>query len=171
MRSDMFFTLEKLEERRKELEDYRYQEKQEIGIIRYLEADGKAVAPILPVSQKDWKTGSIDMNWSGRDSYLWLELTVDIPESFQNRRVVGLFDFGKTGSGNNSGFESLLYLDGKPYQGVDINHQEVFLPQSYVGCGRDWKVVDRQLFRIIRLERHRLLGWMNGQMTCFIYPA
>lgn len=133
MRSDMFFTLEKLEERRKELENYRYQEKQEIGIIRYLEADGKAVAPILPESQKNWKTGSIDMNWSGRDSYLWLELTVDIPESFQNRRVVGLFDFGKTGSGNNSGFESLLYLAGKPYQGVDINHQEVFLPQSYAG--------------------------------------
>lgn len=40
--------------------------------------------------------------------------------------MVGLFDLGGTGGGNNSGFESLLYLNGSPYQGVDSNHQEVF---------------------------------------------
>ena len=35
--------------------------------------------------------------------------------------------------GNNSGFESLLYLNGEPYQGVDSNHQEVFLPAELAG--------------------------------------
>ena len=39
-----------------------------------------------------------------------------------------------TGVGNNSGFESLLYLDGKPYQGVDVNHKEeqLFSLSSYL---------------------------------------
>lgn len=32
---------------------------------------------------------------------------------------------GKTGGGNTSGFESLLYVNGKPYQGVDTNHGDV----------------------------------------------
>lgn len=61
----------------------------------------------------------------GRDRYLWLEKEVVIPETKEGCEVVGLFDFGETGAGYNSGFESLLYVDGHPYQGVDINHQEV----------------------------------------------
>src|SRR5699024_5535695 len=40
-------------------------------------------------------------------------------------RVAGRFDFGETGGGNTNGFESLLYVDGHPYQGVDGNHREV----------------------------------------------
>ena len=41
------------------------------------------------------------------------------------REVYGLFDFGKTGGGHNSGFESLLYIDGHPFQGVDTFHNDV----------------------------------------------
>lgn len=68
-----------------------------------------------------------DLNDSfvGRDRYLWLEKNVTIPETMDGCEVVGLFDFGETGAGYNSGFESLLYLDRHPYQGVDTNHQEV----------------------------------------------
>ena len=70
---------------------------------------------------------SFDLNDSfvGRDRYLWLEKNVKIPEAMDGCEVVGLFDFGETGAGYNSGFESLLYLDRHPYQGVDTNHQEV----------------------------------------------
>lgn len=63
--------------------------------------------------------------FEGRDRYLWLEKTVQFPEAKEGCEIVGLFDFGDTGAGYNSGFESLLYLDGHPYQGVDTNHKEV----------------------------------------------
>ena len=63
----------------------------------------------------------------GYDSYLWLEKDVQVPAHREGFEVVGLFDFGKTGGGYNSGFESLLYLDKKPFQGVDTNHKEVLL--------------------------------------------
>jgi alpha-mannosidase len=71
--------------------------------------------------------------WSGRDAYATVSATVTIPTSWRGRRVVGLFDFGRTGGGNNSGFESLLYIDGEPYQGVDANHTEVIFPEDAAG--------------------------------------
>lgn len=48
-------------------------------------------------------------------------------------RLIGYFDFGNTGDGHNSGFESLLFVNGEPYQGVDQNHREVLFPDSFAG--------------------------------------
>lgn len=71
--------------------------------------------------------GVFDLNdmFIGRDRYLWLEKEVSFPEDKEGCEIVGLFNFGETGPGANSGFESLLYLDRHPYQGVDTNHKEV----------------------------------------------
>lgn len=64
--------------------------------------------------------------WSGRDRYLWLHTEFDAPRDWKGKDALGVFDFGLTGGGHNSGFESLLFIDGIPYQGVDSNHKEVF---------------------------------------------
>jgi alpha-mannosidase len=69
--------------------------------------------------------------WSGRDRYLWLHTEFEAPKEWKGREVLGVFDFGITGGGHNSGFESLVFIDGLPWQGVDSNHQEVFFkPQG-----------------------------------------
>ena len=65
-------------------------------------------------------TGEI---WSGYDRYLWLDAEAEVPQDFDGP-VWGRFDFGRTGGGGNSGFESLLFVNGKPWQAVDTNHQE-----------------------------------------------
>ncbi|MDR0999037.1 MAG: alpha-mannosidase [Treponema sp.] len=64
--------------------------------------------------------------WSGRDRYLWLHTEFEAPREWKGKDVLGVFDFGLTGGGYCSGFESLLFIDGVPYQGVDGNHKEVF---------------------------------------------
>lgn len=69
-------------------------------------------------------------HWSGRDYYLWIQREIKLPD---RENLVLLLDFGKTGGGYNSGFESLLFIDGQPYQGVDSNHQEVFLDKQFAG--------------------------------------
>lgn len=71
--------------------------------------------------------GTFDINdmFIGRDRYLWLEKTVTFPEQKEGCEIVGMFDMGETGGGNNRGFEALLYLNRHPYQGVDTNHKEV----------------------------------------------
>lgn len=66
--------------------------------------------------------------WGGYDKYGWLILNVNLPQEFREELVAGYFDFGKTGLGNNSGFESLCFINGEKYQGVDTNHKEVLLP-------------------------------------------
>ena len=62
--------------------------------------------------------------WSGYDRWIWLDAVVEAPQDFTGS-LWGRFDFGTTGGGGNSGFESLLYVNGHPYQAVDQYHQDV----------------------------------------------
>ena len=54
--------------------------------------------------------------WKGRDLFLWMHREIQVPAEWKGKKIVGVFDFGNTGAGNNAGFESMLYLNGKMYQ-------------------------------------------------------
>ena len=120
--------------------DFKHQERihnllEEIGESRYRN--------LVPIEEFDWyeddgvvgnrapqgesvKVGQ-GFRSKGYDKYNWLCTKISIPESFGDENILGIFDFGvPMGTGNNSNFESLLYVNGKPYQGVDGNHKEVF---------------------------------------------
>ena len=127
----MFWTEEKLSARIRELEKYRYRDAIPIPVFRSQTDSGKAGA--RPPEDGEWKTMAVGERWKGRDRYLWLAADVKVPAEWAGRPVLGRFDFGRTGGGNNSGFESLLYVNGQPYQGVDQNHREVFLPPDLAG--------------------------------------
>lgn len=129
----MFLTENKLEQRIASLKNYIYRDYFEASAIYVLEEEGDSVNPAVPAFTDEWKKIGIGDYWRGKDCYLWIHLEATLPEKWKNRRMVGLFDFGTTGVGNNSGFEAMLYLHQKPYQGVDINHQEVLLPNSFAG--------------------------------------
>lgn len=128
----MFFTVEKLSARIQELADYRYRDPISLESFRY-QIDTKGEVGTYPPTDGEWRTISIGERLTGRDLYIWLAADVELPKEWKGRKVLGRFDFGRTGGGNNSGFESLLFVNGKPYQGVDSNHQEVFFPAELVG--------------------------------------
>lgn len=128
----MFWTEEKLAARIDELSEYRYRDALHIRTLRCKE-DSNGDVGTRPTPDGNWGEIEVGQNWTGRDSYLWVQTAVDIPVDWAGRTVLGRFDFGKTGGGNNSGFESLLYVDGAPYQGVDSNHQEVFFADDAAG--------------------------------------
>lgn len=130
----MFLTYNKLECRVKELEKFRYRDGKVTEHFMVCEDTQGKAAPAVPVSFEGWEELGLGDVWRGRDKYLWLHMDVQIPDERVGRKVLGVFDFGMTGEGNNSGFESMLYLDGKPYQGVDRNHKEVFFESPV--CGR-----------------------------------
>lgn len=124
----MFFTPEKLKRRVEEL-----------GCRRY--SGYRVIAPFNSMpgteSKDGWYTQSvpehigggqfdIDDQFVGLDKYIWLDKVARVPEQREGYDVIGLFDFGCTGANNNTGFESMLYVNGHPYQGVDSNHKEVF---------------------------------------------
>lgn len=132
----MFLTEHKLQSRIRELSELRYRDKHPIPSFLSLEDKRKEINPSLPAPAEDWKTMNVGNTWTGRDLYLWLSAEIHIPQDWSGKRILGRFDFGDTGGGNNSGFESLFYWNGKPYQGVDSNHKEVFLPDDAAGTSR-----------------------------------
>ena len=69
-------------------------------------------------------TGQIQVGdyWQGYDRWLWLRAEVELSAGLPDR-VWGRFCFGTTNGGATQGFESLLYVNGEPWQAVDQNHQ------------------------------------------------
>lgn len=158
----MFYTIEKLEARMKELNPYRYMERQSLNNWKAKESI-KGAEKYPPSISTEWQDFSLGDIWEGRDYYLWIQTTFKVPKS--DGRIVLLLDFGRTGGGYNSGFESLLFVDDQPYQGVDSNHKEVFLDPGYYGkevtlslkLYPDWKVVH------LSKSNHIHLRWLNMQ--------
>ncbi|WP_308162282.1 hypothetical protein [Bacillus sp. ISL-18] len=120
----MFLTDRKFEARITELEGYRYRDMTAIHSF-YTQEDDGAIGAHPPAAYNEQHVLKIGDYWKGRDRYIWLHAEIDTHLPYADQQIAGLFSFGKTGGGNNSGFESLLFINGKPYQGVDSNHEEV----------------------------------------------
>lgn len=129
----MFLTERKLDRRITEIRKYSYREVTALEEFAAREDRQGVVNPEVPTEFEGWDTIHTGDRWSGRDRYLWLHKEITIPESWKGKRAVGIFDFGNTGAGNNSGFEAMCYINEKPYQGVDVNHKEVFVPEELYG--------------------------------------
>lgn len=120
-----------------ELEGLRYRNMQDITDFLWYEDDGE-IGSRQPQGEAQKVTkGFTSKGW---DKYNWLCTKITVPAELLEEEVIGLFDFGvPTGTGNNGDFESLLYLNGKPYQAVDGNHKEVFLEVKENGPEFDLK--------------------------------
>ncbi|WP_248924465.1 alpha-mannosidase [Paenibacillus hamazuiensis] len=135
-----FFTEEKLALRIRELAGYRYRDAVKIEAFRF-QLDEKGEIGAYPPEGGTWVEMRVGDRWTGHDVYAWLTADVPIPVEWKGRPIVGLFDFSAPGAGTGGGtaFESLLYVNGSPYHGVDANHQEVFLPEDAAGTALSLK--------------------------------
>ncbi len=172
----MFLTERKLDRRISEIREYCYREVKSLEEFAVCEDRQGVVNPEVPVDFEGWdkiKTGDC---WSGRDRYLWMHKEITIPKEWSGRRVVGVFDFGNTGAGNNSGFEAMCYINEKPYQGVDVNHKEVFFPEEL--CGQTFRLTFRlwsglEGGGVPKIQEHRInradLAWLDEKVDDFYY--
>ncbi len=173
----MFLTDRKLERRISEIEKYRYRDIIEFHSFDAVEDNQGVVNPQIPNFHgcEMIETGE---TWKGRDRFLWLHKNIQIPSEWKGRKIVGIFDFGNTGGGNNSGFESMAYINGEMYQGVDVNHKELFFDQALCGTKVDvtfrlWSglegggVPKEQEHRIARAD----LAWLDEKTDDFYYMA
>ncbi len=128
MMEDRFLTLDKLMRRMRELEQFRLTGLMELSPLAAMEdtLPSDEVHTRVP-GEVSGMALSVGDTFRGRDKYLWVRTNADVPPVREGLTPVARFDFGKTGGGHNSGFESLLYVNKKPYQGVDSNHMEVVL--------------------------------------------
>ena len=129
----MFYAIEKITRRVEELEQRRFTQPSPVAPFQAMEGqlEPDEIYRELPGSIQG-KTMTLGDFFPGKDRYLWLQKTLTIPQAREGFEIVGRFDFGNTSGGFNSGFESLLYLDGTPYQAVDTYHWDVPL-QAFAG--------------------------------------
>ena len=159
-----------------EIREYRYRETTGLEEFLACEDEQGVVNPEVPAAFEGWEKMRTGDRWCGRDRYLWLHREVTIPGAWKGRRAVGVFDFGKTGGGNNSGFEAMCYINGKPYQGVDTNHMEVFFPEEL--CGQTFRLTFRlwsglEGGGVPRIQEHRIgradLAYLDEKTDDFYY--
>lgn len=125
----MFFLENKLQARLSEMKNYRLMNEEVLS--EWIVLDDETIKDKYPPQHfQEGTPFSIGETWKGRDVYLWVYKEIDIPNRENNFLYL---DFGRTGGGYNSGFESLMFIDGVPYQGVDSNHKEVRIDDSYRG--------------------------------------
>lgn len=173
----MFLTEKKISQRINELSEFRYRERKNIESWQCIE-DASCHIGSYPPESASGDEMQIGDRWKGRDRYLWLTADIEVPAAWEHKKVVGRFDFGNTGGGNNSGFESLLFFDGKPYQGVDSNHTEVFFPEGSAGTSHSLS------FRLWsglegggepRLQEHEIkrseLAWLDETADDFYFTS
>ena len=172
----MFHTDRKLDRRIQEIETYRYRDIIHIHEFAVCEDEQGIVNPAVPDHIENWDKIKTGDQWEGRDRYIWMQQKICIPKEWRGRRVLGIFDFGKTGAGNNSGFEAMCYINGRPYQGVDANHMEVFFPEELYGSDfwltfRLWSGLEGggkpsvQVHKIKRAD----LAWLDEKTDDFYY--
>ncbi|MFD1433017.1 alpha-mannosidase [Lacticaseibacillus yichunensis] len=80
-----------------------------------------------------WTPVSLGSKWEGRDKYFWLRFSLTVPELEQGAHFVLHMELGRTGGGGNSGFEGLVFVNGKPRQAVDSNHEDAYFEDSFAG--------------------------------------
>ncbi|MBI2423581.1 MAG: alpha-mannosidase [Candidatus Hydrogenedentes bacterium] len=100
-----------------------------------------------------WKPFAVPGPWGGFDNATWFKLKVKLPKSFKGHRAVALVrpgdSVGSLASNQLSGVpdkpnniwtdplsspgESLCYIDGKPFQGLDIFRDELYLTEKAKG--------------------------------------
>jgi len=125
--NNLELTTKKLAKRVSELKHYRFKKIQDLDLWKAVEDESKEEK--YPPNQWDFNLAIGDY-WHGRDRYIWAHYELEVPDKNDLWLVV---DFGRTGGGYNSGFESLLFINGEPYQGVDSNHTEILLDEVFSG--------------------------------------
>ncbi|SDO15958.1 alpha-mannosidase [Alkalicoccus daliensis] len=163
----MFLMEQKLNNRIKELNKYRYILQEYICNFYVFEEPNDTSVNSGDIS--DWELIETPSYWKGWDRYLWVGFDITVPDIVEGRRPVGFFDFGSTGHGNNSGFESQLYIDNQLFQGVDSNHQEVFFKENQFGKPlslrfRLWSGLDGMEGKYMKQEHllhPGMIGWLD----------
>lgn len=124
----------KYERRAEELKNRRYFGHQ--SLAPFVSAEGKnGPDEVYSVCCEQIENGTlfdIGDQFIGKNKYLWLDKMVEIPKAPNGCETVALFNFGKRCGHLQGRFEAMLYVNGKPCQGVDENHMEILL-REYEG--------------------------------------
>jgi alpha-mannosidase len=155
----MLFTEKKLEKHIAEIRKTIYRKIQDIPAFKYLEAECEG-AHRPEFDDANWTDFNIGDYWGGYDKVAWFRTTVKIPAEWRDQKLALRFLVGPRDGGNSTA-ETLLYVNGTPLQGIDVWHEEAWLPPEFIKDGeiqialKSWSSVlgvpDRRRFKVAQL--------------------
>ena len=92
----LFFTERKIGARIRELAEFRYRDAISLESMQY-QIDTSGDVGLYPPTDGEWKPAVMNQRWQGRDLRLGYCYRGD--SEWKQRKVLGRFDFGKTGGG------------------------------------------------------------------------
>jgi alpha-mannosidase len=131
----MYFTLDKAARYIHDLKRYIYEDRIEIRWFKMLQ-QGIPGAEEPDFDDSRWTDFEVGSLWGGRDETAWFRATVEIPESWKNRKLALYLIVGAGQEGGLRGSEALLYVNGEMAQGLGENHREVCLRKDWISSGR-----------------------------------
>ncbi len=129
----MFFTVEKIQKHLGDVRAAIQRETIDIPCFCYKEGD-QPDAERVDFDNSGWDEFSIGSEWGGRDVTAWFRTQIMIPQPWRSQKVVLRFQVGPRDGGGSTA-ESLLYVNGKPLQGLDVWHEEAWLPPEEMQSG------------------------------------
>lgn len=153
------YTLEKIQRQLPDLQQAIYRETVEIPAFKFVEVDlPDAHRPEL--DDADWHDFRVGERWGGYDVIAWFRARVSFPEHWRGRRVYARFLPGPRDGGRSTA-EALLYVNGELLQGIDVWHEDAWLPPEVTRRGhahlalKVWSgvigVPDQRRFRVAQL--------------------
>lgn len=99
---------------------------QTFGITKWKMKKGFFLTPSeVDASSEPWQDfHSQNDTWAGPDEHYWFRTCVDVPQSF-NKKALWLSFMTQLSYWDAVNPQFLLFIDGTPIQGLDVNHSEV----------------------------------------------
>jgi alpha-mannosidase len=156
-----FFTLKKIQKLAKEINSAVYREVVDIPSFKYTvtECEGAHLPSYDDQNWQDFQVGSL---WGGYDVVAWFRARIIIPPEWIYERIYLRFLLGPRDEGESTA-EAMLYINGEMLQGLDVWHEEAWIPSERFQAGeisvaiKAWsgvlKVPAQRRFKLAQLIR------------------
>jgi alpha-mannosidase len=145
----MYFIEEKVGKTCRDLEDFTIVKLADIYPVYYSKGRYKNVKEASDPSIA-WEVYQNGTPWAERDSHAWFKFEVRVPEEYEGKSLsVYIMSYQKGWDATNPQF--MVYLNGRPVQGVDVNHTRIVLT-------RNARPGD-----IFKIDMHAYSGMVAGQ--------
>ncbi|MGL5722673.1 MAG: alpha-mannosidase [Brevinema sp.] len=185
--------LEHFLHRSREMYKHRFVQSEDIKQFSSLSDSDETNGKLPPASDQQWSTYTVGQDkWQGHDSYLWLKAKVRVPEAWKNTKAVIYLDgvcynhvgqirvhdySGPIPEPKWMGVETMLFINGVPYQGIDDNHPVAVIPSEFIGkeieiCFRVWSGTDptsKERPYIVEVRAAKIAVIDHGVEDCYFW--
>lgn len=130
---DPHFVLEKIEKYiNEDIRPTRIREAVDLENWKYFETsmdDRIDDAFAAEYDDSSWADFKLFDTWGGYDRVAWFRTRAEVPDSFLGAQLAVKLLAGPRDGGDSTA-ETLMYIDGRPVQGMDIWHEEALLEES-----------------------------------------